>query len=108
MTPGELLPWIALYVLTINAATYLMFAWDKYCARNGMWRVSEGTLLAMAAVGGTIAAFLAAHYLRHKTRKEPFRTNLRIVAVAQALAVAALCVPQVRDSVLQFIQTNLG
>ena len=102
------MPWIALYVLTINAATYLMFAWDKHCARNDMWRVSEGSLLAMAAIGGTIGAFLAAHYLRHKTRKEPFRTNLRIVAVAQALAVPALWIPQVRDSILQFIQMNLG
>ncbi len=107
MPLGELLPWIAVYVLTINAATYLAFAWDKHCARNDMWRVSEGSLLTMAAVGGTVGALLAAHLLRHKTRKEPFRTSLRIVAVAQAFAVLVVCVPQVRNSILQFIQMNL-
>ncbi|WP_394885732.1 DUF1294 domain-containing protein (plasmid) [Mesorhizobium sp. AaZ16] len=47
------------YVVVINMAGFLAFAWDKHCARNGLWRVPERTLLSIAAVGGTIGALVA-------------------------------------------------
>jgi uncharacterized membrane protein YsdA (DUF1294 family) len=103
MSVGETLLAIGLYGFAINTASFLAFAWDKHCARNGRWRVSEQTLLTIAAIGGTIGAFVAARRLRHKTHKEPFRTNLRLIAVVQVIALAALSVPQVRDVVWQFV-----
>ncbi len=108
MSVGETLLAIALYGFAINAASYLAFAWDKHRARNGQWRVSEQTLLTMAAVGGTIGALVASRRLRHKTHKEPFRTNLRLIALAQIVALTALSFPQVRDAVWQFLQNDLS
>ena len=104
MSVGETLVAIGLYGIGINTASFLAFAWDKHCARNGLWRVSEQTLLTIAAIGGTIGAFVAASRLRHKTVKEPFRTNLRLIAAIQAIALIALCVPQVRDVAWQFVR----
>ncbi|MEO7383932.1 MAG: DUF1294 domain-containing protein, partial [Novosphingobium sp.] len=58
-------------------------------AINGARRVPEADLLGLALVGGTPAAFLARHLFRHKTRKEPFSTQLKIIAILQVCAIAA-------------------
>ena len=81
------------------------FAWDKHCARNGMWRVPERTLLGMALIGGTIGAVAAQHGLRHKTRKEPFRTQLYLIAGLQVVALGALAFPPVQDAMQSIVQS---
>ncbi len=98
---------IAAYFIAINAIAFLLFAADKRRARNGAWRISESTLLTTAAIGGSIGALVASSVLRHKTRKEPFRTRLRLIVVLQALALIALLVPQVRDFAGQLV-SSLG
>lgn len=40
------------YLLVINAATFIIYGIDKYKAKKAKWRISEATLLTMAAVGG--------------------------------------------------------
>ena len=86
---------VGIYLCLINLATLGAFAWDKHCARNGMWRVPERTLLSMAFFGGTIGAVVAQHSLRHKTRKEPFRTHLHMIAGLQVVALGAFAFPAV-------------
>jgi uncharacterized membrane protein YsdA (DUF1294 family) len=80
-----------LYVLAINAATFAAFAWDKRAAERRAWRIPERRLLTLAAFGGSPGALAAQQLLRHKTRKEPFRTALRAVAAVHMalLAIAA-------------------
>jgi len=93
-----------LFVVGINVATFLAFAWDKICARNGWRRIAENTLLIMAAIGGTIGAVAGQHAMRHKTRKQPFRTYLYLVAGVQIIALAALTLQPVREAVWIAIQ----
>jgi uncharacterized membrane protein YsdA (DUF1294 family) len=88
----------ALYLLIINLATAAAFWRDKHCARNSLWRVPERTLLTMAFAGGTLGAIAAQHGLRHKMRKEPFRTILYSFGGLHLAAVVALTVPNVRDA----------
>jgi len=78
----------ALYVLAINAASFAAFALDKRAAERRAWRVPERRLLMLAAFGGSPGALFAQQALRHKTRKEPFRTSLWAIVVTQ-LAVLA-------------------
>jgi uncharacterized membrane protein YsdA (DUF1294 family) len=69
--------WLALtYLVAINTATLLTFWADKERARQHLWRISESSLLSLALFGGSAAAVLAQYILRHKNRKEPFRTIL--------------------------------
>ena len=89
---------IAAYTITINFVGFLVFAWDKHCARKNMWRVPERTLLWLATIGGTLGIMVGQRALRHKTRKEPFRTYLLLIVVAQAIVLAALYFPQVRSA----------
>lgn len=45
------------YLLAINALSFILFGLDKYKAKKGKWRISETTLLTMAAIGGSIGAW---------------------------------------------------
>lgn len=74
----------AILIAVVNAVTLVRFRDDKQRARRGERRVPEASLLQLALIGGTPAAFLARHLFRHKTRKEPFSTYLQLIAVVQA------------------------
>jgi uncharacterized membrane protein YsdA (DUF1294 family) len=80
----------AFYLVAINAAAFTAFALDKRAAVQGGWRVPEGRLLMLAALGGSPGALIAQQALRHKTRKEPFRTWLWAIVVVQAVVLAWL------------------
>ena len=96
------------YGLGVNAACFLAFAWDKYCARNQMWRVSEQTLLLLAAAGGTPGAFAGRWALRHKTTKQPFVTYLRAIAAIQVILLVILSFPQGRSTLWSLAQRVLS
>jgi uncharacterized membrane protein YsdA (DUF1294 family) len=67
---------IALALLGINIAAFVLFGWDKVSAENRRWRVPEAKLLLLALCGGAFGATLGQQFFRHKTRKEPFRSVL--------------------------------
>ena len=72
------------YLFAVNALTLAAFALDKRAAERRAWRIPERRLLMLAVVGGTPAALCAQQVLRHKTRKEPFRTSLWVIFGVQA------------------------
>lgn len=80
---------VLLTIAVMSALTFLVFAWDKRAARRRGRRVPERTLLLLAAALGSPGAFLAQDLLRHKTRKEPFRTRFWLIAGAQVLLLLA-------------------
>jgi uncharacterized membrane protein YsdA (DUF1294 family) len=89
---AEILPFAPLYLVVISLATYFAFWLDKRRARQGSWRISESNLLFLALIGGSPAAIFAQQRLRHKTRKEPFRTFLFCIPGVQIGAIIALVV----------------
>jgi len=80
------------YGLTVNLAGFFLFGWDKSCASRGSRRVPERRLLMLAALGGSPAMLLGRSVLRHKTRKQPFRTYLNTIICIQALVAVGLLV----------------
>jgi uncharacterized membrane protein YsdA (DUF1294 family) len=71
------------WFFAVNAWTVLRFWQDKARAVAGDRRIRESDLLGLALIGGSPGAFAARHFLRHKTRKEPFSTQLMLIAVCQ-------------------------
>ena len=71
-------------LLAVNGWTMLSFWRDKQRARAGDRRISEADLLMLAAIGGSPGALLARRLFRHKTRKQPFGTQLLIIVFVQA------------------------
>jgi len=80
---------VAFIVLLVNLITFCVFWWDKEAARKGHWRVPESRLLCLALIGGSPGAVAAQRLLRHKTRKEPFRTELMLICAMHVVALVA-------------------
>lgn len=71
------------YLLVINAATFIIYGIDKYKAKKAKWRISEATLLTMAAVGGSIGAWLGMKAWHHKTLHRKFKYGVPIILLIQ-------------------------
>lgn len=68
----------------LNVLTFLVYGWDKLCAkREGARRVPEKTLLFLAVIGGSVGAILGMHFFRHKTRHAQFRYGLPLILALQ-------------------------
>lgn len=78
--------------IAFNLFVFLVYWWDKEAARNGGWRIRESTLLSLALIGGSLGAIWAQRLLRHKTRKEPFRSILISIVILQVGLVASLAI----------------
>lgn len=79
------------YIVVINLVSFMMFGIDKYKARRGQWRISEATLLAVAAIGGSIGAWMGMKVWHHKTLHSKFRYGVPIILLAHIALMAYFC-----------------
>jgi uncharacterized membrane protein YsdA (DUF1294 family) len=88
--------WLMICVAGSNLAAFLAFAIDKRRAEGGGWRIPERTLLTFAFYGGSLGALLGQQVFRHKTRKEPFRTYLLVIALFHVALAVVILMPDTR------------
>lgn len=88
---------VALYLLVANALAVGAFLLDKRRAEQGGQRIPERTLLGLAFWSGSIGALCAQQLFRHKTRKQPFRAWLILIAVFHIVLALVLLIPSWRD-----------
>ena len=81
---------ILLYLLTVNAAAFLLMLVDKQKAKRNLWRIPEATLLMSAAIGGSIGALAGMYTFRHNTRHLKFTLGVPAILIAQIAAVFLL------------------
>ena len=82
---------ILYYLLAVNIATFFLYGIDKYKAKKGRWRISEATLLMMAAIGGSLGAWAGMRLWHHKTMHKKFKYGIPVIIILQvALAVYLL------------------
>ncbi|MGM9583026.1 MAG: DUF1294 domain-containing protein [Phascolarctobacterium sp.] len=72
------------YLISINIAAFVVYGLDKLWAKLRSWRVPELWLLALAAAGGSVGAYLAMQLFRHKTLHWKFRLGVPLLFVVQA------------------------
>jgi uncharacterized membrane protein YsdA (DUF1294 family) len=70
---GMVLSVLVWYVI-ISLLTFIIYAKDKSAAKNGSWRTPESTLHLLSLLGGWPGALIAQQTLRHKFKKESFRS----------------------------------
>ena len=63
-----------------NIAVFAVYGLDKWKAKAGAYRVSEKTLLTLAAFFGGIGAVLGMRVFRHKTKTRKFTVLVPIFA----------------------------
>ena len=74
---------ITLYLLAINVVTFLLYGIDKWKAKRARWRIPEGVLLGLAAVGGSVGAWLGMGIWHHKTQHKKFRYGVPVMLLIQ-------------------------
>ena len=78
------------YLLAINVATFLVYGIDKLKAKRAKWRIPEATLLLLAAVGGSIGAWLGMKVWHHKTLHMKFRYGVPLILLMQIALITYL------------------
>jgi uncharacterized membrane protein YsdA (DUF1294 family) len=67
----------------VNAATILLYGYDKAVAGGARLRVPENVLHLLALLGGSPAALLSQAVFRHKTVKTSFRKMFWLIVALQ-------------------------
>ena len=73
------------YLLIINALGFLLMLADKWKAKKNRWRIRESTLMAVAALGGSVGSLLGMYAVRHKTQHLKFTVGIPLILAAQCL-----------------------
>ena len=81
---------IICYLLAVNIVTFLLYGIDKYKAKKNQWRISEATLLTMAAIGGSIGAWAGMRLWHHKTMHKKFKYGIPVIVIMQIALVVYL------------------
>jgi uncharacterized membrane protein YsdA (DUF1294 family) len=76
-------------LILLNLLTFAAFGLDKALARAQRRRIPEARLLGLALIGGTAGAYAGRALFHHKTRKQPFVSQLHATALFQLVAVGA-------------------
>ncbi len=79
---------ILIYLAAITVVTFIVYGIDKWKAQHKRWRIPESALLGLAAIGGSVGAWLGMKVWRHKTQHKKFKYGVPAILAAQvALAV---------------------
>ncbi len=75
------------YLIVVNVLSFVIIAIDKSRARAGRWRIPEGNLIALAALGGCVGTKMGQKVFRHKSRKQPFSMVMNAIPLGHAAFV---------------------
>ena len=78
---------ILIYLAVITVVTFLVYGIDKWKAQHKRWRIPESVLLGLAAIGGSVGAWLGMKVWRHKTQHKKFQYGVPAILAAQVAVV---------------------
>ena len=78
---------LLIYLLTINLVAFVLFGIDKWKAEKQKWRIPESTLLSLAALGGSIGAWIGMKVWHHKTLHKKFKYGVPAIFILQIALV---------------------
>lgn len=78
---------LLVYLILINAVGLVLMFADKQKARRGRWRIPEATLMAVAALGGSVGSLLGMYLFRHKTRHPKFTVGIPAILFVQIVLI---------------------
>lgn len=90
---GRIPFFIFLTYLAVSLITFFVYAVDKVAAKDGAWRTSESTLHLLSLAGGWPGALFAQQSLRHKSKKQSFRSVFWITVFLNVCVFAWMFTP---------------
>lgn len=82
--------YLVIYLLIVNAAGLIFMLLDKIKAKCQAWRIPEATLLAIAALGGSIGCITGMYLFRHKTKHPKFTIGLPLLLIVNFIVLAVI------------------
>lgn len=79
--------YIFLYLILINAYSFLLMLADKRKAIKQRRRIPERTLMGVAMLGGSVGSIAGMYLFRHKTKHLKFIVGLPLILGLQILGV---------------------
>ena len=77
--------YILIYLIIINAVSFLIMLVDKIKAKKHRRRISEMVLLGIAAAGGALGTIVSMEIFRHKTKHLKFTIGVPMILAVQIL-----------------------
>ena len=78
---------ILVYLAVITVVTFLVYGIDKWKAQHKRWRIPESVLLGLAAIGGSIGAWLGMQVWHHKTQHKKFMIGIPVIMAVQIILI---------------------
>ncbi len=76
-----------IFLFTLTVITFAAYGANKYYAKKGLRRISENTLLFLAALGGSLGAMAGMFFFRHKTQKQKFTIGVPLLLTIQIIYI---------------------
>lgn len=76
-----------IYILGISLTTFAVYGLDKHKSIKNQWRISEKTLILLAALGGSPGALAGMIFFHHKTRKIKFKVGIPAILLGQIAVI---------------------
>ena len=77
--------YLFMYISVMSILAIIVTTYDKYAAKFEKRRISEGMLLIISLIGGSIAMYLMMKLINHKTTKDKFMKGIPLIIALQAL-----------------------
>ena len=94
------------WLILVNLAAFILYGYDKSCAKKNKRRIPEKTLLFWAWIGGSVGAFLGMRFFHHKTLKAKFFV-VPVLMVAEII-ICVICLYQNYHLVTTDYEVDLG
>ena len=78
------------YLLIMNAASFVLMHLDKRKAQKKKWRIPEAQLMWMAILGGSLGILLGMHLFRHKTLHRKFSVGIPLILLIQCVVLITM------------------
>ena len=78
---------LCVYLLVINVITFFLFGLDKRKARTRQWRIPEKTLLLFSFISGTLGAWMAMFFFRHKIKDRSFLLPILFITLLWIIVI---------------------
>lgn len=105
LTFNEIISYLLIiYEIVISVTAIVVTIVDKTKSRRGAWRISEGALMMIGALGGSLAMWLTMLIIRHKTKHPKFMLGLPAILLLHISAAYLVTV----GTALPVIETVTG
>ena len=77
-----------IYLIIVNALSFLLMLIDKQKARKKKWRIPERTLMFFSLAGGSVGTLVGMYTFRHKTLHKKFTVGTPLILILQLIGLS--------------------